>query len=71
MGSAAVGLGVHGSVALILAEQVNYWGGILLFFPLVLLGGGSVVYWHLTEVWGHGDLRPYLLVQLYPWWQSR
>jgi hypothetical protein len=52
--------------ALILAERVNYWGGILLFFPLVLLGGGSVVYWHLTEVWGHGDLRPYLLVQLYP-----
>lgn len=51
--------------ALILAERVHQRAGVL-FVPLVLLGGGSVVYWHLTESWGQGDLRPYLLVQLYP-----
>ena len=25
-----------------------------------------MLYWHLTETWGRGDLRPYLMVQLYP-----
>ena len=52
--------------ALILAERVHYWAGIALFIPLVILGGASVVYWHVSEGWGEGDLRPYLLVQLYP-----
>jgi hypothetical protein len=26
----------------------------------------TVFYWHLTETWGRGDLRPYLLTQIYP-----
>ncbi len=52
--------------ALILAERVCYPAGIALFVPLGLLGAGSVIYWHLTEEWERGDLRPYLLVQLYP-----
>jgi hypothetical protein len=52
--------------AMIVAERVNYRAGIALFIPLVMLGGASVVYWHVSEGWGEGDLRPYLLVQLYP-----
>ena len=50
----------------IVAERVSYRAGVVLFLPLVLLGAGSVLYWHLTEEWQRGDLRPYLLVQLYP-----
>jgi hypothetical protein len=52
--------------AVVIAERIDRRAGMWLFGPLVLLGGGSVVYWHMTEVWGRGDLRPYLLVQLYP-----
>jgi hypothetical protein len=39
---------------------------VVLLLPLVLLGGVGVVYWHLSEVHAAGDLRFYLLVQLYP-----
>ncbi len=52
--------------ALIVAERVNYRLGTTLFVPLILLGGGTVIYWQLTENWGNGDMRPYLLVQIYP-----
>ncbi|PWT81761.1 MAG: alkaline phytoceramidase [Acidobacteria bacterium] len=52
--------------AMVIAERISYRAGITLFMPLVILGGGTVVYWHFTEQWGRGDLRPYLLVQLYP-----
>jgi hypothetical protein len=52
--------------AMILAERVSYRAGVALFVPLVLAGAGSVVYWHVTEQWGHGDFRPYLIVQLFP-----
>jgi hypothetical protein len=52
--------------ALIIAERVSHRAGILLFLPLVILGGATVGYWHLTETWGGGDLRPYLLTQVYP-----
>jgi hypothetical protein len=33
---------------------------------LLLLGILSVVYWHFSELRGHGDLRPYGLVQFLP-----
>lgn len=55
-----------GLFAIIIGERLDRRATAWLFVPLVLLGGGSVVYWHATEVWGRGDLRPYLLVQLYP-----
>ena len=32
----------------------------------VFVGIGSVVMWRLSEQQGHGDLRVYLFVQLYP-----
>jgi hypothetical protein len=37
-----------------------------ILFPLVILAGASVVYWHHTESIGAGDLRFYLLVQFLP-----
>jgi Ceramidase len=37
-----------------------------LFLPLLALGIASVVYWYLSELQGHGDLRPYILVQFLP-----
>jgi hypothetical protein len=35
-------------------------------WPLLLAGVLSVLYWWLTEQRGHGDLRPYVLVQFLP-----
>jgi hypothetical protein len=37
-----------------------------LLAPLLLLGAASVCYWWYTEANGHGDLRPYVLVQFLP-----
>lgn len=37
-----------------------------LFAPLLIFGAASVVYWYVTELNGHGDLRPYVLVQFLP-----
>jgi hypothetical protein len=51
--------------ALTLAERVHRRAAVL-FVPLVVLGGASVFYWHLSEVQRAGDLRLYLFVQLYP-----
>jgi len=36
------------------------------FYPLLLIGFISVVYWHITEQAGRGDLRLYVLVQFLP-----
>ena len=60
----------------IIGENIHAKTGELLFWPFVLLGLLSVVYWHVTESTGHGDLRPYGLVQFLPiamvplilWW---
>ena len=37
-----------------------------LLLPLLALGVISVFYWYFTEHQGHGDLRPYILVQFLP-----
>ncbi len=47
----------------------EYWSRSLatrLFLPLLALGVAVVFYWYITESLGRGDLRPYLLAQLYP-----
>ena len=49
-----------------IAERIGVRPALRLLGPLVALAGASVVYWHLTEVRGAGDLRPYALVQFYP-----
>ena len=56
-------------MSLITALFAEYLGRPLqkiLFYPLLLTGAGSVIYWHITESLGRGDLRPYLLVQFLP-----
>lgn len=55
-------LGFMGLFSAILSERLNPRLGELLL-PLVIVGGFSVGYWHVTESLGRGDLRPYLLVQ--------
>lgn len=52
-------------LAAVIAERINFKAGIALLAPLVLIGAGSVIYWHLGEQNGNGDLRPYILVQFY------
>src|SRR5215470_10558672 len=49
-----------------IVERIGLRPALRLLAPLVAVGAGSVVYWHLTELRGSGDLRPYALVQFYP-----
>lgn len=50
----------------IIGEYISTRLAWKLFVPLLILGIASVVYWHLTELNGHGDLRAYALVQFLP-----
>ena len=62
-------LSYHAFVALlsiIIGEFISPRTGSILLVPLVALGILSVLYWHWTETAGHGDLRPYILVQFLP-----
>jgi len=52
--------------AALVAEYLGRRLQKILFYPLLLAGAGSVIYWHITETLGRGDLRPYLLVQFLP-----
>jgi hypothetical protein len=47
------------------AERIDARAGQAILIPYVLLGMGSVVYWHLTELRGSGDLRIYMDIQYY------
>lgn len=58
-------LAFMGIVAGLIGERVWDPLGKLLLFPLVTLGFVSVLYWHITEMMGHGDLRLYLYVVQY------
>jgi hypothetical protein len=57
---------VMGLLDATIAERIGVRPALRLLVPLVALAGASVVYWHLTELRGGGDLRPYVLVQFYP-----
>lgn len=59
-------VGFMSLLAAIIAERIDLKAGLTLLFPLLLLGAGSVWYWHLTEQWGRGDLRIYAFVQFFP-----
>jgi hypothetical protein len=52
--------------SVIVGEYLSPVAGRALLWPLLLVGILSVVYWHITESAGHGDLRPYALVQFLP-----
>lgn len=52
--------------AAVLSERVGVRAGQRLLPLLVAAGIGSAAYWGWSETEGMGDLRPYLLMQLYP-----
>jgi hypothetical protein len=52
--------------ALVIGEHIDRRAGPWLLVPLVLLGAASVIYWHQSERYDAGDMRPYLLVQFLP-----
>lgn len=55
-----------GLFTVIIGEFASVKIGKQLFLPLVIAGVGSVIYWHMSELNGQGDLRFYLLVQFLP-----
>jgi len=50
----------------IVGEYIAPRCAMKLFLPLLGLGVASVVYWHVSELNGNGDLRAYALVQFLP-----
>lgn len=53
-------------LALLAHDYLGYRTGVAAFWVAVPLGIVSVLYWYFTETAGHGDLRPYALVQFFP-----
>jgi hypothetical protein len=49
-----------------IADRIHQRAGRLLLLPLVALGVASVIYWHVSEQAGAGDLRFYGVVQFFP-----
>lgn len=52
--------------SIIIAEFISVRSGKALLLPLILAGISSVIFWHMSEIRGQGDLRFYALVQFYP-----
>jgi len=52
--------------SLIISEFTSPRLGKLSLWPLIVFGVSSVLYWHVTESNGEGDLRFYVLVQFLP-----
>lgn len=59
-------LGFMSIFAAVIEERVSRRLGRWSLVPLLLLGLVSVLYWHVTESAGSGDLRLYAMVQFYP-----
>ena len=49
-----------------IADRIQERVGRLLLVPLVAVGLASVIYWHVSEQAGAGDLRFYGVVQFFP-----
>lgn len=47
-------------------DRIQIRAGLILLPLLVILGIFSVIYWHLTEQAGQGDLRLYAVIQFFP-----
>src|SRR6185437_2918033 len=56
-------IGFMALVAATVGERISMKADRQILVPLMALGAGSVVYWQVTQKSGHGDLRPYVLVQ--------
>jgi hypothetical protein len=50
----------------IIQERTAKQRGYRTLLILNLIGVLSVIYWWVSEGWGKGDLRPYILVQFFP-----
>jgi len=50
----------------IVGETISSRIALKIFIPLLVSGIASVVYWHVSELNGSGDLRAYVLVQFLP-----
>jgi hypothetical protein len=50
----------------IVGEYISTRWALKIVVPLLVLGLISVIYWHVSEQNGHGDLRLYALVQFLP-----
>ena len=53
-------------MAIVISEFVSAHLGKLLLTPLIAFGILSILYWHVSENMGQGDLRLYVLVQFFP-----
>jgi hypothetical protein len=51
--------------AVTISERISARTGLLVLPILLSIGIASIIYWHLTELRGSGDLRVYLDVQYY------
>lgn len=56
-------VGFMGLLAAMIGERISVKAGLRSIAPLLVLGVASVFYWRATQSTGHGDLRPYALVQ--------
>ena len=46
-------------------ERISVRAGMILLFPMLVVGAGSVVYWRMTEQIGAGNVMPYGILQGY------
>jgi len=56
-------VGFMSLLAATIDERISVKSGLRSLLPLLFFGVVSVLYWNFTEARGHGDLRPYVLVQ--------
>jgi hypothetical protein len=59
-------LAFMGLFAALVGEHLDVRWGRRLLWPLLAAGLASVLWWHVTETQGRGDLRPYAAVQFLP-----
>ena len=59
-------LGFAGFMTILIGETVSQRVARYLLLPLLLAGLASVAYWAYTESVGAGDLRPYVMVAVFP-----
>ncbi len=50
----------------VIDDYSNHNMGRKILIPALIFGIASVLYWHITEGLGKGDLRPYAIVQFLP-----
>ncbi len=55
-----------GLFSIVISEFISTKIGKQVLIPLLILGVMSVLYWHVTESNGYGDLRYYAMVQFFP-----